>query len=392
MTLDWRERPLRVRALSILPEPRSGRSGEGHDLAEAIVEAVRVPLLVLDRNLQIVTANPACYRLFATDRRRAKSYPFETLAGGQWQAASTHALLAGTLSQPDGIQGAEVEAEIPASGCRTLRLDARRMDEEGAAGARILLSIADVTESHLADLRTAALLCHKDVLLQDMQHRIANSLQIVATILLQRAGTARSEETRSYLKDAHHRIMAVATVQRHLDPARHGQHVALAGFLVRLCEMLELSVAGEGEAKTIAVRSDRVMVTSGTAVSIGLIVTELVLNAVKHAFVGHAGEGRIQVDYQDAGPGWRLTVSDNGVGMPDPRSGKVRPGQGTDIVAALVRQLGALYALAPGLDGAGMSVSITYGLLVSPKTILLPGLPVSRSAERLRELALAAFS
>src|SRR5947209_9738908 len=73
--------------------------------------------------------------------------------------------------------------------------------------ARILLAIEDITDRRAAERELNGLLQQKEVLLQEMQHRIANSLQIIASILLLKARTVRSEETRLHLRDAHQRVM-----------------------------------------------------------------------------------------------------------------------------------------------------------------------------------------
>jgi chemotaxis protein methyltransferase CheR len=95
-------------------------------------------------------------------------------------------------------------------------LNARRVfDDDGSASA-ILLAMEDVTRRREADHEKDELLRQKEILPQEMQHRIANSLQIIASILLLKARTVQSEETRRHLQDAHQRVMSVATVQQQL--------------------------------------------------------------------------------------------------------------------------------------------------------------------------------
>jgi two-component sensor histidine kinase len=103
--------------------------------------------------------------------------------------------------------------------------------------------------------------------------------------------------------------------------------------------------------------------SSTQAVSIGLIVTELVMNALKHAFPGDQGDGRIVVAYDLAGPNWRLTVSDNGIGRPEGHSDKTKPGLGTSIIAALAKQLDARVDVV--MDPNGTKVSITHATFAS---------------------------
>jgi hypothetical protein len=97
---------------------------------------------------------------------------------------------------------------------------------------------------------------------------------------------------------------------------------------------------GERRPITLEVHAQAGSATSEQAVSMGLIVTELVLNALKHAFPD-GREGKVLVAYDVAGSSWRLTVSDNGIGRPDDDAPKTVPGLGTNLIEALAKQLDA---------------------------------------------------
>jgi two-component sensor histidine kinase len=81
----------------------------------------------------------------------------------------------------------------------------------------------------------------KDMLLLEMQHRVANSLQIIASILLMKARTVQSEETRLQLEDAHKRVLSVAAVQQHLQVTSPGAPIVIGTYLTKLCETLAQS-------------------------------------------------------------------------------------------------------------------------------------------------------
>ena len=100
-------------------------------------------------------------------------------------------------------------------------------------------------------------------------------------------------------------------------------------------------------------------VASHQAVSIGLIVTELVMNALKHAFPGEKPDAAIVVSYKIADTDWKLTISDNGIGRSKaPSSGQSKGGLGTSLVQALAKQLDALVDIVS--DSRGTAVSITH--------------------------------
>ena len=100
---------------------------------------------------------------------------------------------------------------------------------------------------------------------------------------------------------------------------------------------------GDNRPISVTVKADAGTAVSGEVVSIGLIVTELVINALKHAFPG-GGDGKILVSYDIDGAGWRLSVADDGVGLPNEDGGDRHTGLGTSIVEALAHLQSALEA------------------------------------------------
>jgi putative transposase len=114
------------------------------------------------------------------------------------------------------------------------------------------------------------LLEQKEVLLQEMQHRIANSLQIIASILLIKARTVRSEEARLHLEDAHQRVMSVAAVQQQLHVSEPSTMIELGPYLTRLCETLAASMIGDRRPTSLQVHVQDGIASSSQAVSLGL--------------------------------------------------------------------------------------------------------------------------
>jgi len=103
----------------------------------------------------------------------------------------------------------------------------------------------------------------------------------------------------------------------------------------------------------LTVEVDDTVATADMSVSLGLIVTELVINALKHAFPEDRA-GDIVVSYRSVAAGWTLSVVDNGVGIPPTAAAK--PGLGTSIVEALAKQLGARVQVADAGPGASVSI------------------------------------
>jgi len=236
--------------------------------------------------------------------------------------------------------------------------------------ALILLGFEDITDRRAIEhekelLKTQAddLLKQKEVLLAEMQHRIVNSLQIIASILMLKARAVTSEETRQHLQDAHRRVMSVAAVQRHLHSSARADAVEIAPYLSKLCESLAESMIGESRPATLTVTADNGWAVSADAISLGLIVTELVINALKYAFPDPKDAATVMVTYEVNGTHWKLTVSDNGVGRPANDGPPPKGGLGTSLVKALAQQLDAQVEIVNTPNG--MSVSVTHATFIS---------------------------
>jgi chemotaxis protein methyltransferase CheR len=261
------------------------------------------------------------------------------------------------------MDGFEVDHDFPGVGRRVMLLNARKVLYETNPTMTILLAFTDVTdrraiEQEKAELlqQSEALLQQKKVLLQEMEHRVANSLQIIASILMLKARAVSSEETRGHLRDAHQRVMSVAAVQSHLHATAGVDQIEVGAYLTKLCASLAASMIAENQPITLTVVADQGHLGSAQVVSIGLIVTELVINAVKYAFPTGRSDATVQVTYESKGADWKLAVSDNGVGKAqDAPAGP--GGLGTVIVKALVKQLGAQLEVQSGPTGLRSSVT-----------------------------------
>jgi chemotaxis protein methyltransferase CheR len=324
-------------------------------LPQAIVDTVREPILVLDDDLRAVAASRSFYSKFKVDRQSVEGRLFSTLGDGQWDVTALADKLKAIAPEDGLLDGFEVALSFPGIGRRVLLLHARKMYYEHGNHATILIAFEDITDQRRDEQQRDVLLREKELLLEEMQHRVANSLQIIASILLLKARTINSEEVRNHLHDAHKRILAVAAVQKHLRATFNLEDIAMRPYLTQLCASLAGSMIGE---RTISIipQIDDATEKSGNAVSIGLVVTELVINALKHAFPLEGPHSKVDVVYTNTAAGWRLTVSDNGVGKVATGPLTVRSGLGTNIVAALAEQLGA--RVFRRFSPTGMSVSI----------------------------------
>jgi two-component sensor histidine kinase len=326
-------------------------------LANAVVDTVRDSLLVLDGKLNVVAASRSFYSTFLTTRDATIGRRIYDLGNGEWNNTALQLLLERIVPEHGVMDHFELEQEFRHLGQRIMLLNARKVFYKNDDNSTLLLAIEDVTDRRNSERLLQVLIDQKDTLLSEMSHRVANSLQIIASILLLKAHSVKSEETRGHLEDAHRRVMSVAALQQQLKASGHGEKIELDEYLTKLCETLAGSMIREKQPITLDVVADRGIVLSEWAVSFGLIVTELVINALKYAFPTNVAAGQISVTYKMTGEDWVLSIADNGRGMPTDRTEK-STGLGTALVSALAQQLDAKVVVAS--DSRGTTVSIVH--------------------------------
>jgi two-component sensor histidine kinase len=318
--------------LSLFIEPETTS-----DLGLAIVMSSNTPLILLDEALVVRAASLSFCSSFSLDSATVVGAEVFALGNGEWDIPQLRSLLTSTASGRAAIDCYEMDLKRDGEPTRCLLVNAHVLDQPGDPAVHLVMAVTDVTEARQAAREMDALAQEKNVLLQELHHRVANSLQIIASVLMQRVRRVQSEETRSHLRDAHNRVMAVATLQRQLASRASGD-VALRPYFTELCASIGASMILDPELMTITVEADDSTTTADRSVSLGLIITELVINSLKHAFPDVSAKGAITIGFNATPEGWTLTVADDGVGIAAQQGG-AEPGLGTGIVNALAAQL-----------------------------------------------------
>jgi two-component sensor histidine kinase len=321
-------------------------------LTLAVVGSSHAPALLLDGDLSVIAASTSFYGSFHLEPQKVIGRQLFGLGNGEWDVPQLRSLLTATLFGHAWIEAYEMDLKV-SGGPRRLVLHAQRLDYGDADQVRLMLTMTDVTEARLSEKHKDDLLREKSILLKEIQHRVANSLQIIASVLMQSARQVQSAESRGHLQDAHNRVMSIATVQQQLAASRIG-NVELRAYLSQLCQSLGASMIQDLDRVSIEVTVDDSSVAADVSVSLGLIVTELVINALKHAFPG-GRQGAIFVDYHALGQDWTMSVSDDGVGTPESIR-DARPGLGSSIVEALANQLEAVVETEARRPGVTISI------------------------------------
>lgn len=275
-----------------------------------------------------------------------------TLLGG-WQAGAGTVVSAGFLAWMFVVPRAQ--------------LSGAQMHYQAAAAvialltAAMLIAVGEAFRAaarRLVDERNAKL-AERELLFRELQHRVGNDFAIVNSLLDLQRRRSGNPETRGALEQAMGRIRSISRIHRHIYALPEAPHVDLRQYLRDLCAGLTdaaLPTAGV----TLSCDCDEAYMSRDRALTLGLATNELVTNAVKHAFPD-GREGVISVSFARVEDGWKLTVRDDGVGMPKDR----KAGLGTGLIEQFVRQ-------------AGGSLSVTG----SNGTLAVIHLPAAAASER----------
>jgi two-component sensor histidine kinase len=213
-----------------------------------------------------------------------------------------------------------------------------------------LQSERDRAEKEVREARDRA-----EVLLHEVNHRVANSLALVAAFVSLQAQAVPDPLVRSALGEIKNRIAAIAGVHRHLYSSKDVRVVEICDYLAILLRDLEASFRQAGHAPKVRLTAERVEVATDKAVSIGIVVTELITNAYKYAYPNNeAGEIRVHLEKSQADKAI-LSVEDDGIGWTG--EGAIRgTGAGRGIINDLARGLGSHITYDGGRRGCRASL------------------------------------
>jgi two-component sensor histidine kinase len=201
-----------------------------------------------------------------------------------------------------------------------------------------------------ANARLEAIVAHQAVLLREVNHRVANSLQLVSSLVHMQLSAVKHGPAAEALRDTQSRIDAIMQVHRRLYTSEDVQSVDMQDYLQGLVAELSLSLTANG-CRTLTLNAAPIRLPTDAAVSLGVVVAELVTNACKYAYAeDEAGEVRVTFEATADGD-YELVVEDDGRGFAaaDPAQGT---GLGRTVISAMARNLNSNIAFDPDHKGA----------------------------------------
>ena len=175
--------------------------------------------------------------------------------------------------------------------------------------------IIDISDLKNAEDKIVASLKEKEVLIQEINHRVKNNMQIISSLLSLQANHTSSDEAAEILKESRGRVKSMAMIHEKLYHSSNLSRLNMAEYLNNLVSDILRSYSSVSIKVTSNVDVDDIYLNINTALPMGLMVNELVSNSIKHAFP--EGEGNISIKLEYDGEKYILTVSDNGIGLPE---------------------------------------------------------------------------
>jgi PAS domain S-box-containing protein len=203
--------------------------------------------------------------------------------------------------------------------------------------------LTDITERKRAEEKIRAALTEKTVLLKEIHHRVKNNLQVISSLLNLQSSGITDTRMRELFTESQNRIRSMALVHEQLYRARDLSSIDCAEYLKNLATNLFRSYGGETRGIQLRVEATGMTVGVDAAIPCGLIVNELVSNALKHGFASRSGNGtppEVTVRFaRREGETLELSVSDNGRGFPEDLDFRSAGSLGLQLVNVLAEQL-----------------------------------------------------
>jgi two-component system, sensor histidine kinase PdtaS len=232
-----------------------------------------------------------------------------------------------------------------------------------------VLTIRDDTLRHAAEEALAQALHIKDVLLQEVNHRVKNNLQLVTSLLALQANRTDLPDVRVSLLDACSRVSVIAGMHQRLYTSARHESVNLSSYLKELTDETVTALNTEKAIKLSFSSDEDFPVALDDAVAIALVVNELLTNAMKYAF-DQTNDGEISLTIVRKEENVCITLADNGKGLPDAFDPAASTGLGMLIVTALVGQVGGSMSITPQKKGSAFLISLPFERLCNPITSL----------------------
>lgn len=196
----------------------------------------------------------------------------------------------------------------------------------------------NITENKQAEERIIASLHEKEILLKEIHHRVKNNLQIISSLLKLQANSIKDERVKESFRESQQRIVAMASVHTQLYKSQNFAAISFADYVQDMTRQLLQAYRTGTAAIDLIINIEEIMLPLDSAIPCGLLINELITNALKYAFP-EARKGEITIEARQTENGVRLIFADNGIGLPNGVDFHTTETLGLRLVQMLVKQL-----------------------------------------------------
>ena len=329
---------------------------ESEERIRAVVEQMTDGLVTVDKDGCVVSFNSAAQKIFGYAADEIVGQKADLLISPQGESDKGNVFSGyirngneDALELNDGILGRRRDGT-------TFPMDLSVSEVHLEEQNLIVSTVRDVTESRRLEEQTRQSLAEKEVLLKEIHHRVKNNLQLISSLLALQAGYIQDEDSKAIFKDSEQRVRSMALIHEKLYGSDDLTRVDFPGYLQSLVSELLRSYAPDPGTVSISLDVGDIAFGIDTAIPCGLIVSELVSNALKYAFPdGRSGE--IKVSLNNDQDEHIMTVCDDGVGIPDDLDWENADSLGMQLIHTLTAQLGGTADL---ITDNGTEIKISF--------------------------------
>ncbi len=310
---------------------------ESRDYLHAVLDSVNEAVFVVDAvTTRIIDVNETTCRMYGYSKAELLRQDFGEISSGEPPSTQEHAIQWLELARAGTPQIFNWAAKDKSGRLFPVEVNIRFAVIGGAE--RFLVTIRDVSGRVQTEKELQALLEENEMMLKEVHHRIKNNISVIASLLSLQAKRVTDEYARQAIMDAQNHVRTIGSLYDKLNRSGDFRHVDAKEYFTDLVDEVYRSTYAADRGIRIACEIAQFRVSARVCVPLGLVINELITNAVKHAF-SRRSSGTVTVRCSVNSGAISLRVADDGVGLPGPVESEQKNGFGLTIVNALLRQV-----------------------------------------------------
>lgn len=312
---------------------------EAEELFRNLLESAPDAMVIVDEKGVIKLVNVRTERLFGYERKDIIEKGIEILMPKRYRA-NHHNYIREYFTNPKfRVLGSGLEVSGETKTGEEFPIEISLSPIETKSGTIVTAAIRDVSDRKKVQMQIEESLREKEILLQEIHHRVKNNLQVISSLFNLAASNSADEQVQNVLLESKHRVESMALVHRMLYQSKNLSNIPFREYASELISaIIDNSNLTKQKEISFQVKSEKIQFGIDTAIPLGLIINELVSNSCKYAFCNKSF-GKISLDVTNSDQGYSLMFKDNGTGLPVGFNLKDLNSLGLELVDALTAQL-----------------------------------------------------